>query len=83
MKKVLSAAAIVAFISMAAPAYAFHCPVDMKKIDAALAAHPSLSAEKMTQVKELRHEGEKYHKAGKHQESVDALAKAMKLLGVM
>ena len=63
-------------------AFAFHCPADMKKIDEALAKSPSLSAEQMAEVKKLRAEGETLHKAGKHQESVDTLAKAMKMLGV-
>ena len=63
-------------------ALAFHCPADMKKIDAAMAKNPSLSAEQMAEVKKYRAEGEALHKAGKHQESVDTLAKAMKLLNV-
>ena len=63
-------------------ALAFHCPADMKKIDAALETKPTLSAEQMAEVKKLRADGEAFHKAGKHQESVDTLAKAMKILGV-
>ena len=63
-------------------AFAFHCPMDMKKIDEALAKSPSLSAAQMSEVKKLRAEGETLHKAGKHQESVDSLGKAMKLLGM-
>jgi hypothetical protein len=61
-------------------ALAFHCPADMKKIDDALAAGPALSAEQLAEVKQLRAEGEALHKAGKHQESVDTLAKALALL---
>jgi hypothetical protein len=34
----------------------------------------------MAEVKKLRAAGETLHKAGKHQESVDTLAKAKKLL---
>jgi hypothetical protein len=63
-------------------ALAFHCPQDMKKIDAAMAKSPQLSAEQAAEVKRLRAEGESLHKAGKHQESVDTLAKAMKLLSI-
>ena len=63
-------------------AWAFHCPADMKKIDAALATNPQLSAAQMSEVKQHRAEGEALHKAGKHQESVDTLAKAMGILGV-
>jgi hypothetical protein len=66
----------------AAPAFAFHCPQDMAKIDAALAKNPQLSASDMAEVKKLRAEGEALHKAGKHQESVDTLAKAMKLVKI-
>ncbi len=62
-------------------AFAFHCPVDMKAIDAAL-PKAKLSAEQMAEVKKYRAEGETLHKAGKHQESVDTLAKAKKLLNI-
>ncbi len=73
-------AAVFAVASSAA--MAFHCPADMKKIDDALAKSPKLSAAQMTEVKKLRADGEASHKAGKHQESVDTLAKAMKILGI-
>lgn len=66
----------------AAPAFAFHCPKDMKAIDEALAKKPNLSAAQMGEVTKYRADGEALHKAGKHQESVDTLAKAMKILGV-
>ncbi|MBV6474981.1 MAG: hypothetical protein KJZ92_13785 [Rhodocyclaceae bacterium] len=65
-----------------AQAFAFHCPMDMKKIDEAMGKNPKLSAEQMAEVKKLRAEGETLHKAGKHQESVDTLGKAMKMLNV-
>ena len=65
-----------------ASAFAFHCPADMKKIDAALSKKPALSEAQMSEVKKLRADGETMHKAGKHKESVDTLAKAMKLLGI-
>ena len=69
-----------AFLSSAA--FAFHCPADMKKIDEALAKNPKLSGAQMTEVKKYRADGEALHKAGKHQESVDTLAKAMKILNI-
>ena len=74
----LAAAAMFA----AGSAFAFHCPADMAKIDAALAKNPQLSAAQLDQVKKERAEGEALHKAGKHQESVDTLAKAMKTLNI-
>ena len=63
-------------------AFAAHCPMDMRKIDTALSSNPKLSADQLAQVKQLREEGEALHKAGKHQESVEALGKAMAILGV-
>lgn len=80
MNKRLLLAVALSFASSAA--FAFHCPKDMKAIDAALAKHPKLSAQQMEEVKKYRAEGETLHKAGKHQESVDTLAKAMKILGI-
>ena len=71
-----------ALIVASATAFAFHCPVDMKKIDEALAKNPKLAEGQMAEVKKLRAEGESLHKAGKHQDSVDTLAKAMKILGI-
>lgn len=62
-------------------AFAFHCPADMKAIDAAL-PKAKLSDAQMAEVKKYRAEGETLHKAGKHQESVDTLAKARKLLKI-
>ena len=66
----------------AGSAFAFHCPQEMKKIDDALAKNPKLTEAQMTQVKKDRAEGEALHKAGKHQESLDTLAKAEKTLGI-
>lgn len=76
---ILTTAVLVAF---AGPAVAFHCPRDMATIDAALAKNPDLTAEQKAEVTKLRAEGEELHNSGKHQESVDTLAKAMEILGV-
>jgi len=73
---------LAALLLASTSALAFHCPKDMKKIDAALAESPQLSAEQLAEVTKLRAEGETLHKAGKHQESVDTLAKAMKILNI-
>lgn len=75
-------AVLLGALFMSASALAFHCPADMKKIDEAMAMNPKLAAEQMSEVKKLRAEGETLHKAGKHQESIDTLAKAMKILGI-
>jgi len=71
-----------ALLVASATAFAFHCPNDMKMIDAALAKKPKLSDKEMADVTKYRQDGEKLHKEGKHQESVDTLAKAMKILKI-
>ena len=80
MKRISLLAAAVLFAS--GSALAFHCPKDMKAIDDALAKNPKLTAAQMKEVKDARAKGEELHKAGKHQESVDTLAKAMKILNI-
>ena len=80
MKRMFALAAALMFA--AGTALAFHCPRDMKAIDEALAKKPKLSEAKMKEVKELRAKGEEAHKAGKHQEAVDSLGKAMKILDI-
>jgi hypothetical protein len=80
MKRYLALGAAMLFA--AGSAMAMHCPADMKKIDEALAKNPKLSATEAADVKKFRAEGEALHKAGKHQESVDTLAKAMKILKI-
>ena len=62
-------------------AYAGSCPKHMKAIDAALPS-AKLSEAQMADVKKYRAEGETLHKEGKHSESVAALAKAEKILGI-
>lgn len=64
---------------IAAPALAGHCPADVKAIDNAL-ANMSLPAATQSEVKALRDEGESLHQAGKHKESTDVLAKAMRMI---
>ena len=80
MKSTILAVALL--VAVAGPAMAFECPMDMGKIDAALAAKPNLSAEQLAEVQKLRSEGEVAHKAGNHQLAVDDLRKAMTILGV-
>lgn len=75
----LGAALAVALVT---PAFAMHCPADMKAIDEALAKNPQLSAAQLSEIKKLRAEGETHHKAGKHQESMSALGKAKQMMGI-
>ena len=78
--KRIALAVVLAFSTSAA--FAFHCPADMRKIDEAMAKSPKLTPEQTAEVKKYRAEGETLHKAGKHQDSVDTLAKAMKILSI-
>lgn len=78
----ISTLIVTASLALAAgTASAMHCPQDMKAIDEAL-PNAKLSAEQMALVKKYRSEGEALHKEKKHQESVDTLAKAKKILGI-
>ena len=76
--------AIAAFLSamLAGPALAGQCPVDMKKIDAALAQNPSISAEQLAEVTKLRAAGAAQHSSSQHGASVTTLAKAKSILGI-
>lgn len=78
MKNILIGSMILA----SASAFAHNCPNEMKAIDAKISTEPKLSAADLTRVQSLRAEGEKYHKAGKHDESMKALGEAKKLLGI-
>ena len=58
-----------------------NCPVQMKAIDAAL-PKAKLDAKQSAEVKKLRADGERFHKDGKHAESMAALGKAKGILGI-
>ncbi len=79
--RTLISAAVLSF-ALAGPALAGNCPNLMGEVDAALASNPSLSAEQMTEVKELRAQGEAQHAGGQHAESVESLNKAKSILGL-
>ena len=75
-------ALIVLTVFFAQPAFAFHCPADMAKIDAALAAGSNISAEQLVSVQEYRAAGVELHKSGNHADSVAILQLAMEILGI-
>ncbi len=81
MKRIAIAAILTALL--AGPALAGQCPVDMKKIDAALAKGSQISTAQMAEVTALRAEGEAQHKGGQHGAAVKTLAKAKDILGIM
>ncbi len=80
MKIILVAAAVV--VAMTSPAFAKHCPKDVKIIDEALPKATGLTEIQMTEVKALRDKGAALHKSGNHGESIKALHEAVKILGV-
>ncbi len=80
IRPVLLAVALAAAAS--SPAFANHCPMDMKAIDEALAKKPGLTTAQLDEVTRLRADGEAFHKSGKHKESVEARGKARKILGI-
>jgi hypothetical protein len=78
MRKII----VVLSLAFAGAACAHNCPNEMKAIDAKLATKPALSKENADKVAKLRADGEAFHKAGKHDESMAALGQAKKLLGI-
>ena len=76
-RSLIAAASLMIAFSM--PALAFHCPADIKAIDNAL-PKSNLSAAQKAEVMKLRDQGEDQHNAGKHQDSVNTLAKAMRMI---
>jgi hypothetical protein len=80
LKRILPAAALLALL--AGPALAFQCPANIRQIDAALQSNTQLSAADKAKVTELRNEGEKLHASGQHQQSMDKLAEAKKILKI-
>ena len=78
MKKTLLTLSLLATCSLA---WASGCPGEMRAFDAKLATAPKVADADMAKAKKLRADGEAAHKAGKHDESMKALAEARKLLG--
>lgn len=74
--------ALLVVLALASPAVASQCPSLVQKIDDAVAAGTSLSAEDLAKVQGLRDEGEALHAAGSHAESVAKLQEALGLLGM-
>ena len=79
--KIRSTLIAILFALTSSAAFASSCPKHMKAIDAAL-PNAKISAAQMSEVKKLRADGEAFHKAGKHAESMEALGKAEKILGI-
>jgi len=68
-------------LGLASPALANHCPMDMKKIEAAMKTTMADDATKK-KVMELYNKGKAEHEAGDHASSMKDLGEAIKLLGI-
>lgn len=79
--KIRSIIVAVSLALASSSAFAFSCPKHMKAIDEAL-PKAKLTDAQMADVKKYRAEGETFHKAGKHQDALDTLDKAEKILGI-
>ena len=75
-------ALLVLLAVFSAPAFAHNCPIQMKKIDKALAKNPSLTAEQLAEVQRVRALGEELHKVRNHDDSSDILWEAMDILEI-
>jgi hypothetical protein len=82
MRRSISVLAFLALFGAAGLAQAGSCPTHMKAIDDKLKTNPTLSADNKAKITKLRADGETAHKAGKHDDSMKALAEAKKLLGI-
>jgi hypothetical protein len=80
MLRILVAFAFV--VGVVSPAFAAHCPRDVKRIDQALAKAQGLSSAQISKIKGLRDKGEAQHKSGDHGGSQVSLHKALNMLGI-
>ncbi|MEC4718039.1 hypothetical protein RY831_02665 [Noviherbaspirillum sp. CPCC 100848] len=71
----------VLVLASSSAAFAHNCPNVMKEIDAKMTSAQGVSPETMTKVKQLRADGERFHKEGKHAESMKSLEQAKAMLG--
>ncbi|QEZ45540.1 hypothetical protein [Cupriavidus oxalaticus] len=82
MRKSIPILAALVLCGASGLALAHNCPNEMKDIDAKLKTKPALSSDDAAKVAKLRADGEAYHKAGKHDESMKSLLEAKKILGI-
>lgn len=82
LRVLLLAVFLVGLLLQSSPAFAHSCPLELYKIDRAIALKPPLSAEVLKKVIALRDEGEKLHRQEKHGEAMLVLGSAKRLLGI-
>ena len=81
IKRIFLPAVVTVFATglLSSPAFAGHCPKDVKKINAAMS---KMDDKKMSMAKDAAAKGLALHKAGKHGESIKVLHEAMKKYGI-
>lgn len=75
--------AIGIVLALASPAYAFHCPKDIKAIEKALDSKQTvakLSDKQKKQVVKLTTTGKELHEKGDHAKAVSVLSQAMRII---
>jgi hypothetical protein len=82
MQLVLRLSLVGALVFSPLIAAAHSCPLEMFKIDRALAAKPKLDAASLKKVRELRREAEQLHKEDKHGEAMLVLGSAKQILKI-
>ncbi|MGF7212738.1 hypothetical protein GGE65_007373 [Skermanella aerolata] len=81
MRILLIASALL--IGLASPALANQCPRQIAALDENLKQHGSmLTPQQQTQVKELRAQAQAAHNAGRHEEALQNVQKAHKVMGM-
>ncbi len=81
IKRILLSAVVTVFATglLSSPAFAGHCPKDVKKINAAMS---KMDDKKMSMAKDAAAKGLALHKARKHREAIKVLHAAMETLGI-
>ena len=82
IKSLSAAAAVIVLAAVSTPAYAGHCPKDVAAIDEALVKGSSVSRLGQIQIRQLRDKGRNLQNAGKHDEALEALHRAMEVMGI-
>lgn len=77
MKTILA----ILMLASSSAVLAHNCPNVMKEIDAKMSSAQGVKPETMAKVKQLRADGERFHKEGKHDESMKSLEQARSMLG--
>ena len=70
-------------LTLATPALAGQCPQQMAALDQHIQQHGSmLKPDQLSRVKQLRTQAEAEHKAGRHEQSLQALRQARQAMGM-